>query len=1151
MTKKKSRKLIKTIIYISVFSLMFYSSSINAVFNFVPQVKAAENGAMCDALADVILLIDRSGSMGDGDNPSLCVWYELEWVGPSKQCVQYSENDLSEVECLVKTDPVQCASPDFTPATQDKMYAAKGAANSFLNNMGTNDQSGLVSFADNATLDKALSTDHNATKSTVDVLTTNGSTNIGDAIEFGTQQFNINGNGQASKVMILLTDGKANKPNGSGFGEDPADVQHAEDKALEASAENYKIFTIGLGSNSDINETMLQNIANSTNADYYHAPTSDDLEQVYQDISQKICEYSSVSGCKYSDLNNNGIIDQDEITLSDWEIVLTNGVATSTQTTIDGCYTFSGLVPDNYTLSEVFPTGEDWIQTASPTPAVIDLDWEQNLTNMNFLNYLPICGNNILDNGEECDDNNTDDNDGCSAICEIEVSEPVCGDGVQEGDEECDGLDGVGDGQFCNQSCILEDIPIGPFCGDGNIDQGENEACDDAENNGIYGYCNADCTGQTQAICGNSIVEGDEQCDDGNQINNDGCDACQIVYECNDGLDNDDDGLIDYPEDPGCDCLDDDDETDMTEVLIQQGDIVINEIIQNPSAVSDTSGEWFEVYNTTQQSIDLQECIIFDNDNDSHNINGSLIVPSLGYVVLARNGDPNTNGGFAADYVYPFNFILGNSIDEIILTCGDTEIDRVEYDNGATFPDPAGASMILADPGLDNNVGANWCESSSSFGDGDLGTPGAVNDICEGIDPPAPETGSIKICKYEDEDGDVDTCDDKTPLDGWVFDIGTNGHAQTATTTQDGCVTVDNFDPDFYIIDEQIPDGWTSVWPGNNTTTQVIAGETSEVNFYNFKYGLIGGYKYEDTDGEASTIDDWTPLGDWEIHLYDSTQTLIATTTTTSTGEGTGYFEFNNLLAGDYSLGEELPAGWVQFKYSTTTFTIYSGVEYNTSTKSDFVNYYDESIITTYCGDGLWQQPNQAGTGGPQDDGYEECDGTANVTTGYYCTEQCVLAQEQTGGGGGGGGGGGTRSVCGDGILNEKTEECDSLVGVPEGYMCTNECLLELIEVEGPVGGDDGTGGEEPEEEGTGEEPEEVVPVVEGVVTGEGEIQGEQDEEPTESTQEIVLGDEISKECDWWLWLIVILLLLIIVFGYHWVLKDKDNVVPPNDQLRK
>jgi len=157
--------------------------------------------------------------------------------------------------------------------------------------------------------------------------------------------------------------------------------------------------------------------------------------------------------------------------------------------------------------------------------------------------------------------------------------------------------------------------------------------------------------------------------------------------------------------------------------------LVINEIIQNPSAVSDTNGEWFEIYNTTASPIDIDGWTIEDNDFDSHLIDngGPLFVPSEGYVVLGRNADSGANGGAAVDYEYS-GFFLSNSADEVVLLNASlTEIDRVEYDGGPSFPDPTGASMSLLDPALDNNVGANWCTSTTSFGAGDKGTPGSLN----------------------------------------------------------------------------------------------------------------------------------------------------------------------------------------------------------------------------------------------------------------------------------------------------------------------------------------------------------------------------------------------------------------------------------------
>lgn len=182
---------------------------------------------------------------------------------------------------------------------------------------------------------------------------------------------------------------------------------------------------------------------------------------------------------------------------------------------------------------------------------------------------------------------------------------------------------------------------------------------------------------------------------------------------------------------------------------ISSGDVVINEIMQNPDAVTDANGEWFELYNATADAINLENCLISDSGSNSHTIENSLIIPAGDYIILAKNDDFSINGGVNIDYKYS-NFTLGNSDDEIILTCNEIEIDKVEYDGGPEFPDPNGYSMILADSSLDNNIGSNWCVSISSYGDGDLGTPGIQNDSC-----------GEEQCDDTDEDGicdDVDNC---------------------------------------------------------------------------------------------------------------------------------------------------------------------------------------------------------------------------------------------------------------------------------------------------------------------------------------------------------------------------------------------------------
>ena len=158
--------------------------------------------------------------------------------------------------------------------------------------------------------------------------------------------------------------------------------------------------------------------------------------------------------------------------------------------------------------------------------------------------------------------------------------------------------------------------------------------------------------------------------------------------------------------------------------------VVVNEIMQNPSAVSDGNGEWFELFNTTADDIDIDLWTVNDNGSNVFVINNDapLIVPAGGFLVLGNNADEGSNGGVSVDYEYS-GFFLANGDDEIVLLDGSlAEVDRVEWDGGPDFPDPTGASMALIDTALDNNAGANWCTAASPFGVGDSGTPGQVND---------------------------------------------------------------------------------------------------------------------------------------------------------------------------------------------------------------------------------------------------------------------------------------------------------------------------------------------------------------------------------------------------------------------------------------
>lgn len=113
----------------------------------------------------------------------------------------------------------------------------------------------------------------------------------------------------------------------------------------------------------------------------------------------------------------------------------------------------------------------------------IDPRLANNGATASFLAVDSVCGDGLVEAGEQCDDGNAASGDGCSATCQYET---VCGDGLQEGLEQCD---------------------------DGNTLPGDG--CDD--------LC------RLETVCGDNLQEGVEECDDGNAASGDGCDEfCRL-----------------------------------------------------------------------------------------------------------------------------------------------------------------------------------------------------------------------------------------------------------------------------------------------------------------------------------------------------------------------------------------------------------------------------------------------------------------------------------------------------------------------------------------------------------------------------------------------------------------------------------------------
>ncbi len=322
----------------------------------------------------------------------------------------------------------------------------------------------------------------------------------------------------------------------------------------------------------------------------------------------------------------------------------------------------------------------------------------------------------------DCDDSNGDVFPGQAELCDgqdnncngvVDESWPdTDGDNIADcvDTEDCDGIDNDGDGR------IDEDWPdttgdgqpdcpsVEEICngldddGDGEIDEGFDEDGD--------GFSGCDPFG-----------DGAEDCDDADAAINPG--AGEIA---DDLIDNDCDGLVD-------------------EGGWTVADLIITEVMVNPSAVSDPEGEWFEVWNASDRTLALNGLVItspVDGDRAVVRSENLILIEPGDYAVLGANDDETTNGHVTVDYAYDHDDLgLANEFDGLILEADGILIDSVQWDDGATFPDPAGASMNLDISYVDatlNDSGDFWCASkrvwASSYAIADRGSPGEDNSFC-------------------------------------------------------------------------------------------------------------------------------------------------------------------------------------------------------------------------------------------------------------------------------------------------------------------------------------------------------------------------------------------------------------------------------------
>jgi hypothetical protein len=151
--------------------------------------------------------------------------------------------------------------------------------------------------------------------------------------------------------------------------------------------------------------------------------------------------------------------------------------------------------------------------------------------------------------------------------------------------------------------------------------------------------------------------------------------------------------------------------------------IVINELNYN-SADEFDPGDWLELYNLSDQAVNISGWRLFDeNDSAGFSIpSTTVIAPNDCFVLCQDLAKFSQLFPEVKNTVGDLGFGLNNGGELILLFNGDGDlVDSVSYDDSAPWPvhpDGNGPVLILRDAQLDNSVAQNWMSSNN------YGTPG-------------------------------------------------------------------------------------------------------------------------------------------------------------------------------------------------------------------------------------------------------------------------------------------------------------------------------------------------------------------------------------------------------------------------------------------
>jgi hypothetical protein len=169
--------------------------------------------------------------------------------------------------------------------------------------------------------------------------------------------------------------------------------------------------------------------------------------------------------------------------------------------------------------------------------------------------------------------------------------------------------------------------------------------------------------------------------------------------------------------------------------FVGRGQVAISEVLYDPNAAIATTGEWFEVSNSSSTSVDLNGWTIDFGGGQSHTIGASLVVAANSTVVLGQSAGGVLNDSVSTAYQYGTALSMPQPTGSLVL-------QNVNYQSSAAWNSALAnnggtgvSSNIDAQPFLSSTdpsgtaAHAISCSSTTAFGGqspSQLGSPGTL-----------------------------------------------------------------------------------------------------------------------------------------------------------------------------------------------------------------------------------------------------------------------------------------------------------------------------------------------------------------------------------------------------------------------------------------